>query len=64
MSNGAQIGGVIGAAVGLYVSGGNLQAAQLGYAIGPATGGFIDPEVFFGPRLAAESEIIEKGNSR
>jgi hypothetical protein len=38
MSNGSQIGGVIGAAVGLWVSGGNYQAAQLGYAIGPVLG--------------------------
>jgi hypothetical protein len=45
MSNGSQIGGVIGAAVGLWVSGGNYQAAQLGYAIGPVVGGRRDLEL-------------------
>ena len=44
MSNGSQIGGLIGAGIGLWVSGGNPQAGQLGYAIGPVIGGSRDLE--------------------
>lgn len=57
MSNGSQIGGLIGAGIGLWVSGGNPQAGQLGYAIGPAIGGYIDPEVVLRPRGEASSSI-------
>ena len=49
MSNGAQIGGVIGAAVGAYFGG--PQGAQLGYMIGSTVGGYIDPAQVFGPRM-------------
>jgi hypothetical protein len=49
VSNGAQIGGVIGAAVGAYFGG--PQGAQLGYMIGSTVGGYIDPAEIFGPQL-------------
>lgn len=44
--SGATIGGVVGAAIGLYF--GN---PQLGWMIGSAIGGYVDPEVITGPRL-------------
>lgn len=53
MSNGAQIGGVIGAAVGAYF--GSPQGAQLGYMIGSTVGGYIDPAQVFGPRMTDAS---------
>lgn len=53
MSNGAQIGGVIGAAVGAYFGG--PQGAQLGYMIGSTVGGYIDPAQVFGPRMTDAS---------
>ena len=37
MSNGSQIGGVIGAAIGAWITQ-SPQGAQLGYAIGPVLG--------------------------
>lgn len=44
--SGSQIGGVVGLFVGAYF--GN---PQLGYAIGSAIGGYVDPEQIQGPRL-------------
>lgn len=49
MSNGAQIGGVIGAAIGGYFGG--PQGAQIGFTIGSTIGGYIDPAQIFGPKL-------------
>lgn len=49
MSNGAQIGGVIGAAIGGYFGG--PQGAQIGFTIGSTIGGYIDPAQVFGPKL-------------
>lgn len=46
--SGAQIGGAIGAVVGFYWGGGNW---QLGYAIGSAIGGAVDPTKVYGPKL-------------
>lgn len=46
--SGAQIGGVIGGVIGAVWGGGNW---QLGYAIGSAIGGFVDPERIAGPRV-------------
>lgn len=40
MSNGSQIGGVIGAAIGAWITQ-SPQGAQLGYAIGSTEGGSI-----------------------
>lgn len=37
MSNGSQIGGIIGAAIGAYITQ-SPQGAQLGYAIGSTAG--------------------------
>ncbi len=58
MSNGSQIGGVIGAVIGAYITQ-SPQGAQLGYAIGPALGGYIDPAQVHGPRLKASSGAVE-----
>ena len=44
--SGSQIGGVVGGAIGLFVG-----APQLGYAIGSAIGGYVDPVKVQGPRL-------------
>lgn len=49
MSNGAQIGGIIGAAIGGYFGG--PQGAQIGFTIGSTIGGYIDPAEIFGPRM-------------
>jgi hypothetical protein len=49
VSNGSQIGGVIGAAVGFYFGG--PQGAQIGYTVGSVVGGYIDPAEIFGPQL-------------
>lgn len=51
MSSGSTWGGVIGAAVGWYVTGGSPQGAQWGWMIGSAIGGYVDPAQVFGPRL-------------
>lgn len=48
-STGGDILGTIGAVIGYYVGG--PQGAQIGFQIGPATGGYLDPEVVHGPRL-------------
>ena len=45
--SGAQIGGVVGAVIGLFF--GN---PQLGYVIGSAIGGYVDPTKIQGPRIA------------
>ena len=59
MSNGSQILGSIGAAIGFFYGG--VSGAQLGYQIGPAVSGYIDPEEVHGPRLrcrrSGEQEI-------
>lgn len=47
MSSGAQIGGIIGGVIGFF-AGGNV---QLGYMIGSAIGGYVDPAKNYGPRL-------------
>lgn len=47
MSSGAQIGGIIGGVIGFF-AGGNV---QLGYMIGSAVGGYVDPAKNYGPRL-------------
>ncbi|CAN7324579.1 hypothetical protein LJR168_001770 [Pseudoxanthomonas sp. LjRoot168] len=60
MSDGSQIGGFIGAAIGYYITL-SPQGAQLGYAIGPAVGGYVDPEVVLGPLVAADSGITAEG---
>ena len=46
MSSGAQIGGIIGGVAGFFM--GN---PQLGYMIGSAIGGYVDPQKNYGPRL-------------
>lgn len=46
MSNGAQIGGIVGGVIGYFVG-----APQLGYMIGSAIGGYVDPQKNYGPRL-------------
>lgn len=43
--------GAIGAAIGLYVTGGSPAGAQWGYAIGSIVGGIVDPQKIQGPRL-------------
>lgn len=44
--SGAQIGGIVGGAIGFFVG-----APQIGYAIGSAIGGYVDPVQVKGPRL-------------
>lgn len=63
MSNGSQIGGFIGAAIGYYITL-SPQGAQLGYAIGPAIGGYIDPKAVLGSLVAADSGLTTEGISQ
>ncbi len=51
MSNGRQIGGVIGGVIGFVASGFNPKGFQWGYAIGSVVGGYVDPTKVYGPRL-------------
>lgn len=37
--------GLVAGGIAFYISGGNPQAFQWGYMIGPATGGMSEPEV-------------------
>lgn len=53
MSNGSEIGGVIGGAIGAYFGG--ADGARYGYAIGSAIGGYVDPQRNYGPRLTDAS---------
>lgn len=58
--SGAQIGGAVGAVVGMYF--GN---PQLGYMIGSAIGGAVDPEQIHGPRLTdAVNQTAQDGVPR
>lgn len=49
--SGSTIGGIAGAAIGFVVSGFNPYGAQIGWMIGSAVGGYVDPERISGPRL-------------
>lgn len=49
--SGAQIGGIVGGAIGFVASGFNPMGAQVGYAIGSAIGGYVDPVQVKGPQL-------------
>lgn len=40
--SGSSAGGIVGGAIGFVVSGGNPIGAQIGFMIGPATGGYIE----------------------
>lgn len=58
--SGSTIGGVVGAVIGAYF--GN---AQLGWMIGSAIGGYVDPDIIKGPRLAdAQSQTSMEGAPR
>lgn len=46
--SGSVIGGVVGAVIGSFIPG---VGTQLGYLVGSAIGGYIDPTQVFGPRL-------------
>lgn len=48
--SGSTIGGVVGGVVGFFIGG--PAGAQWGWMIGSAIGGYVDPEVFEGPRLS------------
>ena len=51
MSSGGLIGGVVGAAIGFVVSGGNPMGAVYGWFIGSTAGSILFPEQMQGPRL-------------
>lgn len=40
--SGSSIGGIVGGAIGFVVTGGNPIGAQVGFMLGPATGGYIE----------------------
>jgi len=49
LSTGQWVGGIVGAVIGFYVSGGNPVGAAKGFALGAGIGGYIDPPP--GPNL-------------
>ena len=63
--SGSTIGGVVGGAIGYYVSGGTAQGAQIGWMIGSAVGGYVDPDVIKGPKLTdAQALTVQEGAFR
>jgi len=50
--SGSSIGGIVGGAIGFVVTGGNPIGAQVGFMLGSAIGGYIDPVKVTGPRLS------------
>lgn len=53
--SGSTWGGVVGAVVGWFASGGNPYGAYWGWMIGAGVGGYIDPDQVIGPRLTDAS---------
>lgn len=51
MSSGGLVGGVVGAAIGFVVSGGNPMGAVYGWFIGSTAGSILFPEQMQGPRI-------------
>lgn len=63
--SGSTIGGVLGAAIGYWVSGGDTRATQAGWMIGSAVGGYVDPDVIPGQRLNdAQTQTVAEGAPR
>jgi hypothetical protein len=60
--SGSTIGGVVGAGIGYWISGGSAQGAQIGWLIGSAVGGYVDPDVIKGPKLTdAQAVRVQEG---
>lgn len=63
--SGTSIGGIVGGAIGFVASGGNPIGAQIGFMIGPATGGYI--ELASGPQqifiMGSADELDERPDS-
>jgi hypothetical protein len=58
--SGSTIGGVVGATIGFFVG-----SPQLGWMIGSAIGGYVDPDVIEGPRLKdAQVQTSQEGVPR